>query len=199
MVWQQGTKAVIMLTQMEEDGQEKCTPYWPDFVGKSATQKHGDFLIELKNKEVCQEYIASELLLTHLRKIESRPIHHFWYTCWPTKSLPEPISLVKLVLDSRTKYEDAGVPVVVHCSPGTGRTGTFIALDQCMHQFETRRTVDVMKTVYSLRQERAGAIQSKEQYILLYQAAREYASIIESPRPSAASSATTLHALLPSS
>lgn len=199
MVWQQGTKAIVMLTQMEEDGQAKCVPYWPDFVGKSAAQKHGDFLIELKNKEVCQEYIASELQITHLRKIENRPVFHFWYTCWPTKSLPEPISLVKLVLDSRPKYEDAGVPVIVHCSPGTGRTGTFIALDQCMHHFENRRIVDVMKTVYSLRQERAGAVQSKEQYILLYQAAREYASIIESPGPSAASSATTLHALLPSS
>ncbi|GFS11590.1 receptor-type tyrosine-protein phosphatase kappa [Elysia marginata] len=199
MVWQQGTKAIVMLTQMEEEGQTKCVPYWPDFVGKSAAQKHGDFLIELKNKEVCQEYIASELKISHLRKIEHRPIFHFWYTCWPTKSLPEPISLVKLVLDSRPKYEDAGVPVVVHCSPGTGRTGTFIALDQCMHQLETRRSIDVMKTVYSLRQERAGAVQNKEQYILLYQAAREYASIIESPGPSAASSATTLHALLPSS
>lgn len=53
-------------------------------------------------------------------------------------------------------------------SPGTGRTCTFIALDLCMRQFETLRTVDVMKTVYVIRQERAGAIQNKEQYILLY-------------------------------
>ena len=28
---------------------------------------------------------------------------------------PEPISLVRFVLDSRPQYEDSGAPLVVHC------------------------------------------------------------------------------------
>lgn len=198
MVWQQGCGAIVMLTQLVEDGQVKCTNYWPELVGKSAAQRHGDFLVELKQKDVHQEYIASKLEINNLREIETREIDHFWYTCWPTQGAPEPISLVKLVLDTRPKYESSDSPLVVHCSPGTGRTCTFIALDLCMRQFEERRVVDVMKTVYVMRQERAGAIQNKEQYALLYNSLNEYATIVVSPAISAASSATTLHALLSS-
>ncbi|KAK7011683.1 mucin-22 [Biomphalaria glabrata] len=198
MVWQQNSKAIVMLTQLEEDGQTKCVLYWPELVGKSAAIKIGDFLIELKQKDVHQEYIISKLEVQHLRKIEKREVYHFWYTCWPSHGLPEPISLVKLVLDTRPKYEGGSGPLIVHCSPGTGRTGTFIALDLCMHQFEALRMVDILKTVYTIRQERAGAVQSKEQYTLLYNAISEYATVVVSPVVSAASSATTLHALLSS-
>ncbi|KAK0057932.1 mucin-22 [Biomphalaria pfeifferi] len=198
MVWQQNSKAIVMLTQLEEDGQTKCVLYWPELVGQSAAIKIGDFLIELKQKDVHQEYIISKLEVQHLRKIEKREVYHFWYTCWPSHGLPEPISLVKLVLDTRPKYEGGSGPLIVHCSPGTGRTGTFIALDLCMHQFEALRMVDLLKTVYTIRQERAGAVQSKEQYTLLYNAISEYATVVVSPVVSAASSATTLHALLSS-
>ncbi|XP_059160119.1 mucin-17-like [Physella acuta] len=196
MVWQQQSKAIVMLTQLQEDGHVKCASYWPELVGKSAAQKHGDFLIELKQKDIHQEYIVSCLEINHLRKIEKREVHHFWYTCWPSHGVPEPISLVKLVLDTRPKYEHSGYPLIVHCSPGTGRTCTFVALDLCMSQFESGRNVDVLRTVYNMRQERAGAVQNKEQYALLYHAINEYATIVMSPVVSAASSATTLHALL---
>ncbi|CAG5127818.1 unnamed protein product [Candidula unifasciata] len=172
--------------------------YWPELVGKSAAHKYGDFLIELIRKDVHQEYIVSQLEINNQRKIETRQIDHFWYTCWPPHGLPEPISLVKLVLDVRPKYESGTSPLVVHCSPGTGRTCTFIALDLCMKQFETKSIVDVMKTVHSIRQERAGAIQNKEQYTLLYNAVHEYAAIVMTPGISATSSAATLQALLSS-
>ncbi|BFY97183.1 hypothetical protein BsWGS_00222 [Bradybaena similaris] len=198
MIWQQGCQTIVMLTGLEEQGQIKCASYWPELVGKSAAHKHGDFLIELIQKDVHQEYIVSRLEINNQRKIENRQIDHFWYTCWPPNGLPEPISLVKLVLDVRPKYENGTSPLVVHCSPGTGRTCTFIALDLCMKQFETKRIVDVMKTVNSIRQERAGAIQNKEQYALLYNAVHEYAAIVTTPGISATSSAATLQALLSS-
>lgn len=54
-------------------------------------------------------------------------------------------------------------------SPGTGRTGVYIAVDMCMRMFEDRRRVDILKCVYTMRSERAGAVQTKEQYNLIYQ------------------------------
>ena len=54
------------------------------------------------------------------------------------------------------------------CSPGTGRTGTMITLDICMRQLENKRMVDIMGCVHLMRQERAGVIQTKEQYALIY-------------------------------
>lgn len=50
-----------------------------------------------------------------LQKNLVREIHHFWYTCWPSNETPEPISVVKFVLDTRPYYEDSGAPVIVHC------------------------------------------------------------------------------------
>ena len=54
-------------------------------------------------------------------------------------------------------------------SNGTARTGTFIALDISMRQYEDRRKVDVMRCVHAMRQERAGCVQTSEQYSILYQ------------------------------
>lgn len=59
-------------------------------------------------------------------------------------------------------------PVVVHCSPGTGRTGVIIACDIAIREFEKIRLVDIPKIVYRIRRDRANAVQTKEQYIFIY-------------------------------
>lgn len=69
----------------------------------------------------------------------------------------------------RSYMRGAQGPTVVHCSPGTGRTGTVIAIDLCIRDFETQRSVDIPRTVYSLRRSRAGAVQTKDQYAFIYQ------------------------------
>jgi len=57
----------------------------------------------------------------------------------------------------------------IYSSPGTGRTGTLIAVDICMRTFEDTRRADVLSCVHKLRSERAGSVQTKEQYNLIYQ------------------------------
>ena len=54
-------------------------------------------------------------------------------------------------------------------SPGTGRTGTLLALDICMRSLDDTDTVDVLGTVHMLRQDRAGAVQTQEQYFFIYE------------------------------
>lgn len=53
-------------------------------------------------------------------------------------------------------------------SSGTGRTGTLIAIDICMRSYESKRVVDILSCVSSMRKERAGVVQNKEQYALIY-------------------------------
>lgn len=60
------------------------------------------------------------------------------------------------------------VPIVVHCSPGTGRTGAVIACDILMREFELTRLVDIPKLVYRIRRDRAGAVQTRDQYAYIY-------------------------------
>lgn len=59
-------------------------------------------------------------------------------------------------------------PVIIHCSPGTGRTGTVIACDIAIREFELARQVDIPKTVYRIRRDRASSVQTKEQYAFIY-------------------------------
>lgn len=60
-------------------------------------------------------------------------------------------------------------PLTVHCSPGTGRTGTIIACDIAIRSLEQpTRNVDVPQIVYFVRRGRASAIQTREQYEFIY-------------------------------
>ncbi len=52
-----------------------------------------------------------------------------------------------------------GPPIVVHCSAGIGRTGTFATLDIAIRKFEDVGRVDVQSTVERIRAQRAFSIQ----------------------------------------
>lgn len=58
--------------------------------------------------------------------------------------------------------------LVLVFSPGTGRTGTLIAIDIQMVSYDDTKIVDVLDCVTRLRQDRGGTVQTKEQYIFIY-------------------------------
>ena len=80
-----------------------------------------------------------------------RTIRHFHFTTWPDFGVPEPPqTLVRQVWDTvsirhkdnndyyrfvrafRERVSPEQRPIVVHCSAGVGRSGTFIALDRIL-------------------------------------------------------------------
>ncbi|KAI8129500.1 Tyrosine-protein phosphatase non-receptor type 9 [Lucilia cuprina] len=73
-------------------------------------------------------------------------------------------------------------PLTIHCSPGTGRTGTIIACDIAIRSLETpKRTVDIPQIVYYVRRGRASAVLTKEQYEFIYKVTNMYAAKITNP------------------
>lgn len=73
-------------------------------------------------------------------------------------------------------------PITVHCSPGTGRTGTIIACDVALRAVEIPpRNVDVPHIVYYVRRGRASAVRTREQYELIYRVANVYATKLTGP------------------
>ncbi len=54
-------------------------------------------------------------------------------------------------------------------SAGIGRTGVFIGADIGMQQLEETGEVDMLKVVSTMRQDRGGMVQTKDQYVFLHQ------------------------------
>jgi len=107
-----------------------------------------------------------------------REIVQVHYEGWPDFGTPaEPaciVALVNLVNDlasQRGKLQD--VPLLVHCSAGCGRTGTYCTVDSMMQYLDStgdRGTEDVIyRTVLGLRKQRMSLVQTLRQYVLCYE------------------------------
>ena len=106
---------------------------------------------------------------------QQKNVTQFHYTGWPDFGVPDsPVSIVSLVDDVRkeAKSRRGGITIkiLVHCSAGVGRSGTFIGLCQLMdlldeaidrsitpEQFKKiteEKKIDLFNTVFQLRNKR---------------------------------------------
>nr|XP_022315863.1 uncharacterized protein LOC111119719 [Crassostrea virginica] len=161
MVWQQSVNAIVVLTNLEENGIMKCKKYWP------STQKtYGG--IEVKNISSVSSNYHTVHSFHLLKESESRDLELFHFTAWPDKGVPSDVNSIldfRRIVKTKTGITN---PIVVHCSAGIGRTGTYIALDYLINQGQRDKSVDVISCVTKLRNQRAHLVQTVEQYIYLY-------------------------------
>uniref|UniRef100_A0A3B3Q5Y1 Receptor-type tyrosine-protein phosphatase alpha n=1 Tax=Paramormyrops kingsleyae TaxID=1676925 RepID=A0A3B3Q5Y1_9TELE len=172
MIWEWRSCSIVMLTELEERGQEKCTQYWPT----EGTLVCGDMAIELKREEVCENYTVRDLLVTNNRENRSRAVRQFHFHGWPEVGIPADgkgmISIIAAV--QKQQQQSGNHPITVHCSAGAGRTGTFCALSTVLERVKAEGILDVFQTVKSLRLQRPHMVQTLEQYEFCYKVVQEY-------------------------
>lgn len=184
MIWKEQAKVIIMLTALSENGVEKCADYLPPSEVLDCHRLFGDYQVTLKKREVKEKYVISSLQLKNMENNLWREVTHLWYTSWPTQGVPnEQSSIIALLIEARAYMRNSPGPHVVHCSPGTGRTGTVIACDICIRDYELTRSVNIPLTVAKLRRCRAGAVQTKEQYAFIYKVLTLYARKLNGGTP----------------
>ncbi|XP_023390544.1 receptor-type tyrosine-protein phosphatase V-like [Pteropus vampyrus] len=102
---------------------------------------------------------------------QRRRVKQLQFTTWADHSVPEgPGSLLAfadLVREQARATQGPG-PILVHCSAGVGRSGTFVALVRLLQQLEEEQAVDVFNAVCALRLHRPLMIQTPSQYIFLH-------------------------------
>lgn len=124
----------------------------------------------LKSRELRDKYVTSSVQLKRMEDNLVRDVVHLWYSSWPATGVPDDAkTVVDLLLEARKgQSKEQQAPIVVHCSPGTGRTGAVLAVDVCMRQLDASRSIDIPRCVHRLRQDRAGCVQTGEQYAFVY-------------------------------
>ncbi|XP_070796740.1 tyrosine-protein phosphatase non-receptor type 2 isoform X3 [Pituophis catenifer annectens] len=184
MIWQQKTKAIVMLNRIVEKDSVKCAQYWPTKQEEPIIFRETGFCVKLKSEDVKSYYTVRQLQLECIDTAESRVIFHFHYTTWPDFGVPEsPASFLNFLFKVRKSgsLNSEHGPAVIHCSAGIGRSGTFSLVDTCLIVMEKRNDpfhVDIKQILLNMRNYRMGLIQTPDQLRFSYMAVIEGAKYI---------------------
>ncbi|EGD80292.1 hypothetical protein PTSG_10548 [Salpingoeca rosetta] len=180
MVWQKDVSVIVMVTKETELGRIKCHRYWPTLAATEAGRplEMGYYTVK------CTAENVTFLLTDRTFELERygepiRTVRQVHYHSWPDHGIPQHLSDLLLFREYvRGVHASMGHrgPLLVHCSAGVGRSGTFIAIDRIMRRLEvmprhepvTKETVDLNKIVHEMRTCRNLMVQTTEQYIFLH-------------------------------
>merc|ERR1719244_2123427 len=120
-----------------------------------------------------QHYNISTLRIENTAVNETRDVLHFHYTTWPDFGVPTCpdtfLQFLGAVRKSGSLASSVG-PAIIHCSAGIGRSGTFVLVDTCLLEAETKGTqaVNVKARLLDMRTYRMGLIQTGDQLKFSY-------------------------------
>ena len=188
MLWQENTRVIVMTCSEVERGKNKCARYWTD---KDTTRTFKNIMVTCTLEEKNRSHIVRELRATKEGDPEERVIYHYHFVAWPDHGIPndamDVLGFLNEVNTRQNSFRNEGKnpgPIVVHCSAGIGRTGTFIIIDILLHLIDKQGfevEIDIQKSIQMLRAQRSGMVQTEGQYRFVYMAVKQY--IFQCTRP----------------
>nr|XP_040147134.1 receptor-type tyrosine-protein phosphatase N2 isoform X5 [Ictidomys tridecemlineatus] len=132
MVWESGCAVIVMLTPLTENGVRQSHHYWPD---EGANLYHF-YEVNLVSEHIwCEDFLVRSFYLKNLQTRQTRTVTQFHFLSWYDRGVP---SSTGALLDFRRKvnkcYRGRSCPIIVHCSDGAGRSGTYVLIDMVLNK-----------------------------------------------------------------
>merc|ERR1712037_204542 len=176
MVVQEKVSVIVMITKLVEKNKRKAHQYWPEDAGEDPLGLVLDIGGGCSVEFVSSSYQGSYFLRTFsvwLPDGGMQKVVQLQTEDWPDLTAPEePRLLLDLVHKTndlqevnRQSGQKAGT-ILVHCSAGVGRTGTFLAVYKLWLDYMNPnvKELSVFSTVLALRRQRCLMVQKKQQY-----------------------------------
>ncbi|XP_062384279.1 receptor-type tyrosine-protein phosphatase-like N [Sardina pilchardus] len=163
MVWESGCTVIVMMTALVEDGEKQCDRYWPD----EGSSLYHIYEVNLVSEHIwCNDFLVRSFYLKNVQTQETRTLTQFHFLSWPAQGIP---TSTRPLLDFRRKvnkcYRGRSCPIIVHCSDGTGRTGTYILIDMVLNRMAKGvKEIDIAATLEHIRDQRPGMVRTKDQF-----------------------------------
>ena len=192
MIINHNIKLDIQLSYSMDEGNDKYVPYWPKDSNSSIIVKDKDTDIVYEIKEdakpisVIEKYFVYRYFKVYniIEKKEILSIQQIHFNGWEDHSIP-PSHLSNVFFDEiisqiETTKNDNGT-ILVHCSDGSGRTGTLLAIYNTIISLSAQKKdkIDspvfcIFNVVRKLREERSGMVSDISQYQFIYDYVRKY-------------------------
>nr|XP_034182626.1 receptor-type tyrosine-protein phosphatase N2 isoform X1 [Osmia lignaria] len=172
LVWEQGSVVIVMLTRLTEEGVAMCHRYWPE----EGSELYHIYEVHLVSEHFwCDDYLVRSFYLKNLRTGETRTVTQFHFLSWPENGVP---NSTKALLEFRRKinksYKGRSCPIVVHCSDGVGRTGTYCLIDMVLNRMmKGAKEIDIAATLEHIRDQRPDMVATKQQFKFVLMAVAE--------------------------
>ncbi|XP_063697211.1 receptor-type tyrosine-protein phosphatase C-like [Culicoides brevitarsis] len=162
MIIGKNIEAIVMLTSFQEGNRVKCARYFPECDEDLSV---GDILVSCDGYGLEPTY--ERRLFTVKKGDRMLKVHHYKFLKWLDHNVPSNpeylVDFVKFIREQGYQF-----PLVVHCSAGVGRTGTFIALWILIDRINIEHRINVREVVGKLRTQRVQMVQTFVQYEYLY-------------------------------
>uniref|UniRef100_A0A8R1E1Q2 Protein-tyrosine-phosphatase n=1 Tax=Caenorhabditis japonica TaxID=281687 RepID=A0A8R1E1Q2_CAEJA len=162
MIIQEQVLAICMLCEFQENGRWKCEPYYPE-LNESMT--FGTITVKCEEMSKPDRHTHLKVLnVTDGATGKNVRVSHFKIVTWPDKTVA--LSNLSILRTHRALRKFVG-NVVIHCSAGVGRTGTFVAIEIGVQLLLNGKTFRLSDLVKALRHCRMTSVQVDTQYLMM--------------------------------
>ena len=92
----------------------------------------------------------------------------FHFTAWPDHGVPDYATpILGFHRRVQSQHKPSKGPILIHCSAGVGRTGTYIAIDNVLDQISVDGLIDISGTIVKARNQRMKLVQTQVGIYLL--------------------------------